>query len=114
MSTTTTIVPQNPISGLPLNLQNVGDSLFSQGYLISVRNSLTLWIEKEDGETYILNPRMDSCTCPAGQRGIECKHKRGTMDLVFLSADFWFSIGEGVAAKDLIDWWGDYTSEVSH
>ena len=93
--------------GLPLR-DTVGDDLYRKGYLISVRNSQTLWIEKADLTAYVLNPRMDSCTCPAGSRGVECKHKRGLMELLFLSADYWHSIGEHQAGHDLVQWWSDY------
>jgi hypothetical protein len=96
---------------LPL-YDTVGDNLYRKGYLASRWDKNLICVEKEDGNYYLVNPRLNTCTCEAGRRGNDCKHRRGLADLVFLSVQFWFSCGEGIAAKHLNDWWFDFTTEV--
>ena len=59
-------------------------SLFAQGYRIrAARTANELLIRKPDAQTiYTINPVRNCCTCPAGHKGIPCKHLREARVLV--------------------------------
>lgn len=74
------------------------ETLFAQGYRIRAgREALTLIIRKPDGTRYTLQPARNCCSCPAGQRGIPCKHLRHLDELV---REQWAEINDSPAHED--------------
>lgn len=58
-------------------------SLFAQGYRIRAgRDPLTFIIRKLDNTRYTVSPAIRCCTCPAGQKGVPCKHLKQLTSLV--------------------------------
>lgn len=94
----------------PILTGSVGDILFGQGYRVSYRSARTVWVRRPDSHRYIVNPYEQTCDCPAGQTGRNCKHRKGLTNLVFLSAGALLTLGSEEAASRLFDMWGDYTA----
>ena len=83
--------------------------LFQQGYRTFPRCGCTLFVRKPDGEKYVYNPYTRQCSCPAGARGLTCKHSREIVDLVFGSMDALEAVYKFREAKRLSEFWFDYT-----
>lgn len=84
-------------------------TLYDQGYRTYVRDGSSLYIRKPDGTKYVLSPYNQTCSCPAGARGLRCKHLKGLLDLVWGSIAELESCGRPTPARNLINFWFDYT-----
>lgn len=83
-------------------------SLFEQGYRCFVHDRQRLRVRKPDGTCYLLNPYTQSCSCPAGSRGLLCKHRKQIVSLVFLSMSAMELRGCRSSAERLCIFWGNY------
>jgi len=86
--------------------------LWKDGYRVYVKSRTELFVRKPNGEKYVVNPFAQTCSCPAGARGIACKHKEewNLYNLVFLSVDRLCDLGRTQEGKALYNFWYGYTS----
>ena len=106
-----TLTPEQPLQFTTwgAELRAGEDNLFIEGYRAWAKNPCEIGIHNPDGTRYAVNPYQNSCTCPAGQKGLNCKHRKQLVSLVHLTmAEFEFR-SDFRQWGNLRDTWGDFT-----